>query len=222
MVDLGYDQIIVGGDSSGATLATALTLYLANTLAQSPEGSPPSLVLPVAVLACSPWADLTLSTSTTPSRTRHINDILRPSMLATASNQYLAHLSTLPPKVRSAQPPTSPARLLATHPFVSPALPTSLPAFQQLAKAYTPERPLRWLVCHGSAELFAPEVRALVFNLEQAAVSGAAEPGKGHAMEVEAVEFRDEVHCCYQIFPEVVSPAAGRFWEMVDRLIEDA
>lgn len=221
LISLGYDRIILAGDSSGAALATSLALYLANTLAQSAT-PPPSLILPVAVLAFSPWADLTLATSTSPAATAHIDDILRPSMLATASNHYLSHLSTLPPALRAAQPRDSPARRLATHAFFSPALPTSLPAFERLAHAYSGERPLRWLVCSGGAELFAEEIRGLVFNLEQAGMAGEGAPGKGHAMEVTAVEFEDEVHCCYLIFPGVVSPAARRFWPMVDRFIEES
>ena len=221
LVQLGYDEIVVGGDSSGAAVAISLTLYLANTLAQSSH-PPPSLILPVAVLACSPWADLTLSTSTNPSITDCNDDILTPAMLANASNHYLSHLSALDPQARAAQPATSPARLLATHPFFSPALPTSLPALQQLSRAYSGERPLRWLVFCGTAELFADEARALVFGLEQAALAGGAVPGKAHAMEVEAAEYVDEVHCGYLIFPRFVSPAAGEFWARVDRFVGGA
>ena len=212
LVELGFDTIILAGDSAGGGLCATLLLYLTNTLARAPRGPPPSLVLPAGCVLYSPWVDVSLSTSCSPHNTAGADDILNPSMMACGARHYLSHLGALHPDLLAKQPAHSPAHLLSRHPFISPALPSALEALQTLALAYSTERPFKWLVLSGSAEMLAPEIRAFVANLRRAAHAGSAAEDGSKSMEVEFIEEKDETHC-YFLWPSLVSPGAGRALE---------
>jgi len=174
-------------------------LYLTNTL----RHLIPGLCLPSAMLLYSPWADLTLSSYRSKLSPEYEDDILNPSMLLNSSSSYLRNLKaqSCPSSNISS---SSPFALGAAHPFLSPALPSSLPALRNLAKAYEPDQPLQMLIFAGGAEIFAPEIRGLVAGLRQ----GSREGGGG-GVQVEYVEEKGEVHC-FPLIPSWVSPAAGR------------
>lgn len=174
-------------------------LYLTNTLHHTIS----NLVLPTATLLYSPWVDLTLSSYRRRLAPEYEDDILNPSMLLNSSSSYLRNLKDQPsPSVDVA--PSSPFALGASHPFLSPALPSSLPALRNLAKAYRPDLPLRMLIFAGGAEIFAPEIRGLVAGLRQA-----SREGGGGGVQVEYIEEKGEVHC-FPLVPSWISPAAGR------------
>ncbi|ORY55319.1 Alpha/Beta hydrolase protein [Leucosporidium creatinivorum] len=199
LLELGYTDIILAGDSAGAGLALSLVLYLTNTL----HHVVPDLVLPSAMLLYSPWVDLTLSSYRSKLALEYEDDILNPSMLLHASNSYLRNLKAqASPSIDINS--SSPFALGASHPFLSPALPSSLPTLRSLAKAYSPETPLRMLIFAGGSEMFAPEIRGLVAGLRQA-----SREGGGGGVAVEYVEVKGEVHC-FPLVPSWVSPAAGR------------
>lgn len=177
----------------------SLILYLTNTL----QHSSPDFILPTAMLLYSPWVDLTLSSYRRKLSSEYEDDILNPSMLHNSSSSYLRNLQTqLSPSIDIS--PAHPFALGASHPFLSPALPSSRPALCTLSKAYQPTKPLRMLVFAGGAEIFAPEVRGLVARLRQA-----SREGGGGGVQVDYVEEKGEVHC-FPLVPSWVSPAAGR------------
>lgn len=189
-----------------------LILYLTNTL----KLTMPSLVLPSAVLLYSPWVDLSLSSYRLHLPTEAAeHDIISPSMLYNAAQAYLVNL-TSPAINRKLQNVdlSSPAALGGSHPFLSPALPSSLPALQILVKAYDSSKPLRMLVTAGGAEIFAPEIRGFVGNLRKASRAGGA-GGGGARLSIEFIEEKGEVHA-YPLVPTWVSPAAGRALDRVE------
>lgn len=163
----------------------------------------PELILPTAMLLYSPWVDLTLSSYRSKLSSEYEDDILNPSMLLNSSSSYLRNLISRPCSTFDIAP-SSPFSLGASHPFLSPALPSALPALRNLAKAYRPDQPLRMLIFAGGAEIFAPEIRGLVAGLRQA-----SREGGGGGVQVEYVEEKGEVHC-FPLVPTWVSPAAGR------------
>ncbi|KAI5476298.1 lipase/esterase [Pseudohyphozyma bogoriensis] len=182
--DLGYKDIILAGDSAGGGLAMSLILYLSTTLALS-KTKPDSLVLPSAVLLYSPWVDLSfeLGGYGTGSLPPHLtDDFLNLTQLTYAVDAYLTNLFSAFPSdgtrlkeayASKAEWEKSPWNVEKygeggkRHPLFSPALPSSLPQMQAMAKAYADEGvdPPNVLVVSGSAELFSTEIGVLVERL---------------------------------------------------------
>lgn len=207
LLDLGFQDIILAGDSAGGGLAMSFALYLTNTLITSKS----SLILPSAILLYSPWVDLTLSCWT---EGIGENDIICPSMLWNVRNAYVQNLDTSADLKNLSH--SSPFALGASHPFLSPALLTSLPYLQTLAESYTSSKPLRMLIFAGGAEIFCPEIRAFVAQLRK--VSGKGGNSEQGALSVDFVEAKGEVHG-FPLVPTWVSPAAGRALDLVETFL---
>ncbi|KAM0792478.1 hypothetical protein ACM66B_005152 [Microbotryomycetes sp. NB124-2] len=197
VLDLGFTDIVLAGDSAGAALCLTLTMYLATTLGRSSR-KPRSLELPSSLLLYSPWCDLTLSNLRHGVDRQSQDDLLNASMLENASAAYLQHTGHVHARHHA---PKSPMALSAVHPFLSPALSSSFPALRQLAAAYSRAKPLDVLMFVGGAEVFAPDVRALARHFERLV----DETG---SIKFEFHDTPGEVHC-YPLVPKWVSPNAG-------------
>lgn len=230
VIDLGYRDILLAGDSAGGNLALMLLQYLTTTF--SPAKTP-SLVPPSGLLLLSPWCDLTAATFGR-SRDREIeHDIITASMASNSLRALMYNVRSPLPKEVVRVDADGVYEHKARHPWFSPSLPTSLPALKAVARAYAPPdsgkrssstaqsasseshpstapRPLRFLIATGTAELFSPEILNLVTNLEAAsrAVSPAPSPSR-EPFRVETVVAEGEVHA-FPLVPEWVSPAAER------------
>lgn len=163
------------------------------------------------MLLYSPWVDLTLSSYRSGLDPQYRDDIINPSMLLNSSTSYLRNL-TAPLSEKIEVDPFGPFAVGASHPFLSPALPSSLPTLRLLARAYTPDSPLRMLIFAGGAEILVPEIRQVVAHLRRASREG------GGGLEVEFVEEKGEVHG-FVLVPAWVSPAAGRALKRVKKFL---
>ncbi|GAA5906173.1 hypothetical protein JCM8208_000653 [Rhodotorula glutinis] len=242
VLELGYGEVLLAGDSAGGSLALMLTQYLA-TLPSSSSSSPNTVILPAGLLLISPWSDLTASTYAAASRSRFEDDIICASMATNSIRSFLAHVHS--PAVRDARGVVAGLESVfaigAKHPFLSPALPSALASLTRTARAYLDAAhggareargsPLRILVTTGSAELFHLEVLRLVDNLRsasRAALVDAAGTGdrrrraQAHSspFEVELVSEDGEVHA-FPLVPEWVSPAAGRAFERIREWVRE-
>lgn len=189
LLSLGYRNIILAGDSAGAGLALTLLLYLGTSLYSEPPTKSTPLVLPTKVLLYSPWVDLTLSSYKDFEPSIDVtDDFLNPTMMKSSRDSYLINL----PHLQHSPHMTS------SHPFLSPALRTSLPTLKSLSQAYT-QLPLKILIISGSSELLAPEIKGLVKNLKQS----------GNGFDLEWIEEKDELHAFF-LFPHYISPASER------------
>ncbi|SCV69526.1 BQ2448_2546 [Microbotryum intermedium] len=204
LLDLGFEDIVLAGDSAGGGLAMTLLLYFCKTLVHS-ASCPASFILPTSMFLYSPWVDLTLRNHRKV-HTRLADDILSQGQLANAAACYLAKTV----EKGKSDDPNSIYNLGARHPFVSPALPSSLPTLEFIAKAYAHRPELRMLIFCGGAEYFAPEIHALVWLLRKVK----------HGMRLTVVEEKHEVHC-YPLMPLWVSPAAERALQMVEAFLLD-
>ncbi|GJN88377.1 hypothetical protein Rhopal_001343-T1 [Rhodotorula paludigena] len=236
VLELGYRDIVLGGDSAGGSLSLMLLQYLAVTLSPS---SACSLVLPSGILLYSPWSDLTASTYARAMSSRFEDDIICASMATNSIRAFLRGVHD--PAVQKA------ARLLrrdgaaggggsgsvyergAAHPYFSPALPEAIPQLTAVARAYADaaassdeqkhekKKRLRILVTTGGAELFHPEVSHLVSNLAAASRSAAFSVGgigrgdgaAGEPFALEVLDEPNEVHA-FPLVPEWISPGSGR------------
>ena len=242
VLELGYGNVLLAGDSAGGSLALMLTQYLASLPSTSSISNP--RILPAGLILISPWSDLTASTYAAASRSRFEDDIICASMATNSIRSFLAHVHS--PAVRDALAARaakgvveqdSVVALGAKHPFLSPALPAALPSLARTARAYLDaahehsggsgggaqasrrSAPLRILVTTGSAELFHLEVLRLVDNLRSASRSAFVDAGasggrRGEPFEVELVSEDGEVHA-FPLVPGWVSPAAGRAFERI-------
>ena len=143
-------------------------------------------------------------------------------MLNYASEAYLAKTFSRSTDIpflglAPAQHETHPFTLGAHHPFFSTSLPSAKPTLASINALYRDRGDLlKVLVISGSAEVFAPEIGALVKNLEEAAGSEDRETSGG--IQVEWVEEADELHVFF-IMPRWLSPAAGRAMQTVVRFL---
>lgn len=152
---------------------------------------PTSLVLPSALLLYSPWLDLTLSTYS-----QDACDFINPTMMANSRDMYLINIASL-------EVPMSPS-----HPFLSPALRSSLPALQLLSKSYGGEKkPLHVLMISGSGEAIASEIRGFARNLKEVA-----------GIKLDWIEEKDELHVFF-LAPHFISPASKRALESAGRFL---
>ncbi|BGP30255.1 hypothetical protein JCM10296v2_002007 [Rhodotorula toruloides] len=227
VLDLGYRDIVLSGDSAGGNLSLMLLQYLSTTLSPS---TTPSLVLPSGLLLLSPWCDLTAQTFGK-SRDREMeNDIITASMATNSLRLFMHNVhAPLPRDVRV--DPQGVYGRKGSHPWFSPSLPTSLPALEAVARAYvqrgpdvaipstrwsgfanshhssTPRGALRFFITTGTAELFSPEILSLIANLRLAS-------RESSAFEVQTMVEEGEVHA-FPLVPEWVSPAAERATERI-------
>ncbi|GAA5969996.1 hypothetical protein JCM11641_000224 [Rhodosporidiobolus odoratus] len=240
VLTLGYRDIVLAGDSAGGGLAINLLQYLTLTV-PTKDGKVPDLVLPTGLLLFSPWTDLTASSYEKATHSDFENDIICASMATNSIRSYLRYVhmpvtaSFLKP-IGGSLPSDSVYARKGSHPWFSPSLPFALPTLTAVAKAYfpppptqdgniqlshrpsqplpsssIPTRPLRFFITAGTAELFYPEVHALIENLRTASRAAAVEAGRPgtEPFEVEAMEAEGEVHA-FPLVPEWVSPAAAR------------
>ncbi|KAK4703261.1 hypothetical protein P7C70_g2956, partial [Phenoliferia sp. Uapishka_3] len=234
VLDLGYRDIVLAGDSAGGGLATALLLYLSTTIrpcfdlpilhnSTHPSASSTSLPLPSALVLYSPWCDLTLATYRNGKfPPAYQDDFMNPTMLNFAAGAYLANTFHRPSDapylgLDCEQYNTHPFSAGASHPFFSPALATSKPILASVDALYRGQgKSLKFLVISGSAEVFTPEIGAFVKNLEDSSAGLCREKGKG--ITVEWREEVDELHV-FMMVPRWVSPAVARSMrEVVDFL----
>ncbi|SCZ97011.1 BZ3500_MvSof-1268-A1-R1_Chr4-2g06929 [Microbotryum saponariae] len=211
LLDLGFKDIVLAGDSAGGGLAITLLLYFCKTLVRSPS-YPASFILPTGMFLYSPWVDLTLRNHRK-LHTRLADDILSQGQMSNAATCYLVNTV----EKGKSEDPNSIYNLGARHPFISPALPSSLPTLEYIGKAYAHRAELRILIFSGQfsrlisgAEYFAPDIHALVWLLRKVK----------HGMKLTAVEEKNEVHC-YPLMPLWVSPAAERALQMVEAFLLD-
>lgn len=227
VLDLSYRDIVLAGDSAGGNLSLMLLQYLTTTLSPS---TIPSLVLPTGLLLLSPWCDLTARTFGK-SRDREMeNDIITSSMATNSLRLFMYNVHAPLPKDVRVDPDGVYGRK-ARHAWFSPSLASSLPALEAVARAYapprtdvaipstrwsgfadsrrssTPQRPLRFLITTGTAELFSPEILSLIANLRLASRDSSA-------FEVQTMVEEGEVHA-FPLVPEWVSPAAERAVERI-------
>ncbi|BGP22981.1 hypothetical protein JCM10295v2_001872 [Rhodotorula toruloides] len=225
VLDLGYRDIVLAGDSAGGNLSLMFLQYLTATLLPA---TTPSLVLPTGLLLLSPWCDLTAQTFGKSRDRRFENDIITASMATNSLRAFMYNVhAPLPPDVRVDR--DSVYERKASHPWFSPSLPTSLPALKTVAQAYDPpargidiassnwsgfadahlasppRRRLRILITTGTAELFSPEILDLITNLRAAS---------HEALEAQMMVEEGEVHA-FPLVPEWVSPAAARAMERI-------
>ncbi|PRQ73987.1 Alpha/Beta hydrolase fold [Rhodotorula toruloides] len=223
VLDLGYRDIVLAGDSAGGNLSLMLLQYLTTTLS-------PSLVLPTGLLLLSPWCDLTAQTFGK-SRDREMeNDIITASMATNSLRLFMHNVHAPLPKDVRVDPDGVYGRK-GRHPWFSPSLASSLFALKAVARAYappetdvaipstrwsgfadsqrssTPHRPLRFFITTGTAELFSPEILSLISNLRLAS-------RQSSAFDVQTIVEEGEVHA-FPLVPEWVSPAAGRAMERI-------
>ncbi|GAA6026814.1 hypothetical protein JCM8097_005880 [Rhodosporidiobolus ruineniae] len=227
VLHLGYRDIVLAGDSAGATLALSLLQYLALVVPHA-EG----MVLPSGLLLYSPWVDATASHYAKATVDEYQDDIICPGMATNALRGYLLHVNSPPPtsalKAFSGYAGDDSVYTLRNrHPWFSPALPASLPALTAVARAYlssphpstdedgesslrqrrttATHRPLRFFITTGRAELFHAEVHSLILNLRAAsratALSSTISLGSAEPFEVEAMEAEGEVHA-FPLVPE--------------------
>ncbi|KAM0755318.1 alpha/beta-hydrolase [Meredithblackwellia eburnea MCA 4105] len=213
VIHLGYENIILAGDSAGAGLANTLLFYLCITLATSPN-PPPNLILPTGLMLYSPWCDLTLST-VLPPRPKYADDFLNMTMIFYASNMYTVNLLRRPTDSKTLGMGDafegSPWDLGRAHPFFSPALDKARPLIELVNKVYEARNlSLKFLVISGGAELFAPEIRSFVGNLEAAK----SKSRSGGGIRVEWFEVEDELHV-FMMAPRWVSPNVERMMKKV-------
>ncbi|KAL8291463.1 hypothetical protein RQP46_002441 [Phenoliferia psychrophenolica] len=212
-VDLGYQDVVLAGDSAGGGLAFTLLFYLKN-LARSPN-PPMNLVLPSAVLLYSPWVDLTLSSYRSGIPAEHLDDFLNLTMINYTAEAYLTN--TFP---RSSDPPllgldqSHPFNLGPSHHFFSPALKSNASHLADLHDLYRGRsRTLKFLIFAGGAEVFSTEIRALAQTLKD--LGGAKKEGRKGGVKVDFWEEPDEVHG-FMMVPRWVCPAAGR---LIDSMV---
>ncbi|GEM11659.1 lipase/esterase [Rhodotorula toruloides] len=212
VLDLGYRDIVLAGDSAGGNLSLMFLQYLTATLLPA---TTPSLVLPTGLLLLSPWCDLTAQTFGKSRDRRFENDIITASMATNSLRAFMYNVhAPLPPDVRVDR--DSVYERKASHPWFSPSLPTSLPALKTVAQAYDPpargidiassnwsgfadahlasppRRRLRILITTGTAELFSPEILDLITNLRAAS---------HEALEAQMMVEEGEVHA-FPLVPE--------------------
>ncbi|KAL8276532.1 hypothetical protein RQP46_011080 [Phenoliferia psychrophenolica] len=201
-------------------LAMTLLFYLTTTLYTS-HNPPSSLIIPTALLLYSPWCDLTLASYRAGIPPSYQDDFLNPTMLNYASEAYLSKtfprdtdipLLGLPLEEHRHHPFT----LGAAHPFFSPALPSAKPILSSINNLYRGlGKTLSVMVVSGSAEVFTPEIEALVQNLEKAPPGGGGgATEKEGGIRVEWREEPDELHV-FMMCPRWISPAAGRSMKAV-------
>ncbi|GAA6001165.1 hypothetical protein JCM10207_007440 [Rhodosporidiobolus poonsookiae] len=144
VLNLGYTDIVLAGDSAGAGLALNLLQYLALVVPSQSGRVPPGFVLPSGLLLYSPWCDLTASTYEKATHSDYVDDIICASMATNSIRSYLQHVHhPLEPHALKALPggnlsPDSVYTLHGAHPWFSPSLPSGLPALTAVAKAYLP------------------------------------------------------------------------------------
>lgn len=120
LVREGYTRIAVAGDSAGAGLALALMQYLSRMTEKEESERPEKLVMPMAAMFYSPWADLTVSHD----YGDRVNfDIIHPTMTNQAIAAYTSNLKAY--KTGTAKSDSEGiAALGRAHPFFSTALST--------------------------------------------------------------------------------------------------
>ncbi|GAA5931686.1 uncharacterized protein JCM15063_001538 [Sporobolomyces koalae] len=176
-LDLGFEDVVLAGDSAGGGLALNVVQYLTRTLDLPAHGTrrdEPGLVLPSALLMFSPWCDLTLNEFPLEPNT---TDIILPSICHNSVQAYLASVKQRrlqqPRRRRAGSACDSDLDRLkdpASHAWLSPSLESSLAALRSISRAYSVRQTqLRVLISMGTGELFYPSIVSLVRNLHAVA-----------------------------------------------------
>lgn len=159
VLECGYRDIVLAGDSAGGNLALMLVQYLAE-VAESPMVSTAScrtsrsaaesplrgLVLPTGLLLFSPWCDFTAATygealcARRQSDNDPVHDIICASMATNSIRLYLARIlgtSSSPSSGSGRAEPDSVEELRGAHPWFSPALSTASASWVRVARVYS-------------------------------------------------------------------------------------
>ncbi|GAA5903949.1 uncharacterized protein JCM6883_002037 [Sporobolomyces salmoneus] len=216
-LELGYKDVILAGDSAGGGLALNVLQYLTGTLYPTLTTREQNhFVLPSGLVLFSPWCDLTLDSF--PDE-QNRTDIILPSICENSVRAYLGEDDSRNDEKNQNRSKTN-QQDLATHPWLSPSLPSSLPSLRTITTPYTPSRsstspspstssqtpgrePLRIFLTLGTSELFYSSLLSLAQNLESL---------DQKAVQVETMIGKGEVHA-FPLVPTWVSPEATKAWE---------